>query len=128
MQILISLLADTLCLQDAKPRFTTQKYQPNPKFKSPTEQIRKRHVLIIQMLHYRLRLLFRMCAIIAASHLHHSRFLLSTRLRSHSDRITPINTHSIRIVFEDINVDAKVKRATEWACSNFLLNWSHLPL
>ena len=53
-----------------------------------------------------------MCAIIAASHLHHSRFLLSPRLRSHSDPITPINTHSIRIVFEDINVDAKVKRAT----------------
>ena len=53
-----------------------------------------------------------MCAIIAASHLHHSRFLLSPRLRSHFDPITPINTHSIRIVFEDINVDAKVKRAT----------------
>ena len=54
-----------------------------------------------------------MCAIIAASHLHHSRFLLSPRrLRSHSDPITPINTHSIRIVLEDINVDAKVKRAT----------------
>ena len=64
------------------------------------------------MLHDRMRPFFRMCAIIAASHLHHSRFLLSPRLRSHSDPITPINTHSIRIVFEDINVDAKVKRAT----------------
>ena len=46
IQILISLLADTLCLQDAKPRFTTHKYQPNSKFKSPTKQIRKRHILI----------------------------------------------------------------------------------
>ena len=45
IQILISLLADTLCLQNSKLGFTTQKDQPNSNLKkSPTKQIRKRHL------------------------------------------------------------------------------------
>ena len=84
------------------------------------------------MLHDRMRPLFRMCAIIAASHLHNSCFLLSPRLRSHSDPITPINTYSILIQYVlcwRISMWMQRKNGnSEWACSNFLLNWSHLRL